>query len=111
LKEKLQAEAKDRGMSMSALIVEKLVTAGEVTRVSVKEMFDDPEVTPMVRVQPKEPLDVVENPLKGTPGDPQIFHAEAQLGCTHPKARQVNVIGGKKCMQCGRVKKLNGGWV
>jgi hypothetical protein len=30
--------------------------------------------------------------------------------CPHPKARQVNVIGGKKCLDCGKVKGIQGTW-
>jgi hypothetical protein len=30
--------------------------------------------------------------------------------CPHPKARQVNVIGGKKCLDCGKVKNVQGTW-
>jgi hypothetical protein len=89
LKERLQAEAKDRGMSMSALIVERLVTAGEVTRVSVAEMFADPDVTPLVRVQPKTPLDVVHPPSDG--------------GCSHPKDQKRHTMAGLKCLKCGEI--------
>jgi hypothetical protein len=31
--------------------------------------------------------------------------------CSHPKARQVNVIGGRKCLDCGKVKGVQGTWV
>jgi molybdopterin converting factor small subunit len=41
-----------------------------------------------------------ENPLKGTAGDPQIFHSTA-IVCPHPKARLRNVARGKRCLDCG----------
>jgi hypothetical protein len=30
--------------------------------------------------------------------------------CEHPKARQVNIVNGKMCLDCGSRKIRNGDW-
>jgi hypothetical protein len=97
LKERLQAEAKDRGMSMSALIVEKLdVGVNPAPRVgsspaTVGSGEDD---------GPRSPA----GPASEVPTSPS-----SPAPCLHK--RTTNIVGGKKCMDCGKHKKLNGGWV
>jgi hypothetical protein len=56
-------------------------------------------------------------PLQKTPIEeflasvPEPIRSEVpKQDCPHPKARQVNVIGGKKCLDCGKVKGIQGTW-
>jgi hypothetical protein len=56
-------------------------------------------------------------PLQKTPIEeflasvPEPIRSEVpKQDCPHPKPRQVNVIGGKKCLDCGKVKGIQGTW-
>jgi hypothetical protein len=107
----LEAEAVSRMLPVSAIVRERLlhithpfdeVPREEEGRV---EVFDD---TPYkLKDAPAQdlPNGAIVSVRLDDPGESIVTPV-----CSHPVARQRNVVGGKKCLACGEIKKLNGTW-
>jgi hypothetical protein len=108
----LDDEALRRMLPVSAIVRERLM--------HVTHPFDEvpKEEESRVEVFEARPMKLKDLPKQDLPNGADVLVNLKDPGesiitptCPHPTARQRNVVGGKKCLACGALKKLNGTWV
>jgi hypothetical protein len=104
-------ETEDRGVPMN------VATPSASTEVSAAVV--DPEPQEWDFVEKPSTLEVIQEPVEMTPEQVEVMLSNVpepirselpDPECSHPKARQVNVMGGRRCLDCGKLKPTNGAW-
>lgn len=104
LRDDLRRQATENGTSLNAHVVGVLSTGSTTTAATVVpinlDLTPNPTTTPQttgMTVPSPAPKVIEQAPVKAEVVEPR----QDPKTCTHPKSRQRQVVGGKRCMDCG----------